>query len=314
MGFSISVDNTKKYAAITLKDLESGCEAEVYAFGALLNRFAIPVNGKYRNVIDGYESPEDAVENLIPWFKSAFLSPFPGRINNGRYLFNQQQYKIEKFYQGANALHGLVFDAVFEIKEMKESSQECFVILKNIYTGIDRGYPFPYISEIKYALKKNRRLEVTSTVCHFNNEPIPYAEGYHPYFKLGDATDDWSLQLDSNERLEVNAKQIPTGELINDERFLNSTLLSSIEVDDTFKLNKTPGKAAACLKGNGLSVIIHSGKTLPYIQVFIPDHRENVAIECVSGPPDCFNSGTGLMLLEPKEKYSFCVLYEVQAI
>ena len=314
MSFSISVDKTGNYAAITLKDLNSGCEAEVFSFGALLNRFAIPVEGKYRNVIDGYHAAEDAVENLVPWFRSAFLSPFPGRIQNGRYLFKDQSYRIEKYYQGPNALHGLLFDAVYEIREMKELQDECFVILKHIYTGTDRGYPFPYISEIRYRLVPGQRLEVTSTICHFNADVIPYAEGFHPYFKLGGSTDDWTLQLDSSERLAVNARQIPTGELVNDVRFLSGSPLSGLDLDDTFTLKKTPGKPAASLSGEGLCVRIFPGRTLPYIQVFIPDHRENVALECVSGVPDCFNSGKGLMLLQPKEKYSFCTVYHLETV
>ena len=39
---------------ITLKDGNAGCEAEIYAFGGLLNAFSIPLKGAQVNVIEGF--------------------------------------------------------------------------------------------------------------------------------------------------------------------------------------------------------------------------------------------------------------------
>ena len=67
------------------------------------------------NIIDGFSSPQDAKENITNGFKSAKLSPFVCRIANGKYVFNDHEYKIDKFYLGEEAIHGLLFDAVFSI-------------------------------------------------------------------------------------------------------------------------------------------------------------------------------------------------------
>ena len=56
MAFKISIHHSEPHATIVLKDTDTGCEAEIFTFGALLNAFYIPLHGHKHNVIKGYEN------------------------------------------------------------------------------------------------------------------------------------------------------------------------------------------------------------------------------------------------------------------
>jgi aldose 1-epimerase len=45
------------------------------------------------------------------------------------------------------------------------------------------------------------------------------------------------------------------------------------------------------------------------LQVFIPDHRQSIAIENLSSAPDSFNNKMGLVILPPGQSRSFKVFY-----
>jgi aldose 1-epimerase len=48
------------------------------------------------------------------------------------------------------------------------------------------------------------------------------------------------------------------------------------------------------------------------LQIFTPDSRQSIAIENLSGAPDCFNNGMGLVLLAPNSSKTFSVIYQVR--
>src|SRR6476469_8273347 len=137
MAFEIILDKEDVGTSVFMKDLATGCQVSVLTFGAMLNGFAIPVQGEYWNVIDGYSDNQDAFENVEPFFKSARLSPFAGRIRKGHFTFNAKDHKIEKFYLGSNAIHGLMYDHNYEIAETKKTATKAELHLKGFYAGLD---------------------------------------------------------------------------------------------------------------------------------------------------------------------------------
>ena len=120
----------KKENKIILKDSASGTSAEVFVFGALLNKFSFVKNGEESNVINGFEDVADAEKNITNGFKSAKLSPFVCRVKDGEYSFEDKNYTLHKFYLNKEAIHGLVYDALYEAKDFGASDEEAFVILE----------------------------------------------------------------------------------------------------------------------------------------------------------------------------------------
>lgn len=313
MSFKIKVDQSSQYPIITLKDPDNNCEAEIYTMGGLLNSFSIPVNGELFNVIDAYNSAEEAKANITNGFRSARLSPFTCRLNKGQYNFNNHDYHVEKCFLGPHAIHGITFDAPYEIKETSADDHQASVMLHYHYNATDKGYPFPYDVILKWKLETGNKLSVRSAIHHSNNHTIPYAEGWHPYFKLGTDVNEYTLQFDSDTLLEFDETLIPTGKEIKDERFQFGTVLKETFLDNCFELNDS-AHPKCVLNNDRLQLTIQPGATYPYLQVYTPPHRKSIAIENLSGAPDAFNNGMGLKLLEPNHTYTFTTSYTLKAL
>ena len=64
MAFTVEINQESSYPSIILKDVSTGCFAEIYALGALLNAFHIPTKQSSVNIIDGFANVEEAAALL----------------------------------------------------------------------------------------------------------------------------------------------------------------------------------------------------------------------------------------------------------
>lgn len=313
MRFAVSVNHQQAHPVITLKDKQGGCRAEIFAFGGLLNAFHIPLKGKLVNCIEGFSSVADARKNIANSFRSAKISPFVCRMRNGTYQLQNKSYRVHKHYLGEHAIHGLVYDARFAI--VKEEATEAFasVLLQFDYTKTDQGYPFAYTLRLLWKLEKGNRLSVVTSIHHQNNEPIPYADGWHPYFTLGGKVDSYTLQFNGDSQLIFDEELLPTGKKKKDTRFLKGMPLKGVVLDNSFEYQ--PGKSRkAVLKSRDLQLVVEPDENYPILQVYTPPSRKSIAIENLSGAPDNFNNGIGLMMLMPNKTYSFGTSYTISAL
>ncbi len=312
--FNVAIDNLEGFPIITLTNTLTGSNAEIYSKGGLLNAFHVPLNGKLFNAIDGFANRQDTIDNITKGFKSAKLSPFVCRMQNGKYTFQGEQYQIHKFYLQEHAIHGLLYDAAYSIDYYEASDERAMIRLGHTYQGSDPGYPFPYDIAITWQLEKDDCLTVTTEVSHKNAHAIPIADGWHPYFTIGGEVDDWHLQFTSEAQLEYDQDLLPTGRNIKDTRFLEGCLLKDIKLDNAFELDNSTETPVCILKNNYLSLSIKPDRHYPILQIYIPDHRKSIAIENLSGAPDNFNNGIGLILLEPNEIRSFSTVYQLSLV
>ncbi len=276
-----------------------------------MNSFNIPLHGTLFNCIDGFESVKDAQEKITAAFKSAKINPFVCRLQNGTYSLNGQKHTIQKNYLGKHALHGLVYDSVYAIGESSASDESASITLSFQYQKNDPGYPFEYTIQIHWELKPNNSLLVNTIISHENESTIPFADGWHPYFTLGGPIDQYELQFDANTQLEFDEALIPTGKKINDNRFVQSHPLENVFLDNSFEL-KPNGKCI--LSNDRMKLEIVPDQHYPIIQVYTPPHRNSIAIENLSGAPDNFNNGMGLLMLLPNKQYSFKTSYQVTTL
>lgn len=310
MGFLASINNENVFPIITLSDSLTGTNAEIYSFGALLNKLIVTSANAELNVVVGFTSPQDAIENITKEFKSAFLSPFTCRMNEGKYAFDGTAYQIEKFFMPPHAIHGIVYDAVFSVEETQSTDTFSSVTLTHTYAKEDMGYPFSYTITHVWKLEATNKLTVTSTLQHGNSSPIPYAQGWHPYFNLGTGVDDYTLQFTTDKQVEFDNTLLPTGATIADERFNDGASLKDVFLDNCFHLS-AEGQHTCVLKNDAIELTIAPSASYPYLQVYTPPHRKSIAIENLSGAPDCFNNGLGLLLIQPNEPTLFSTTYSV---
>ena len=313
MPFKVTIDDSQTHPSILLSDTTANTQAEIFCFGGLLNSFCIEKDGELLNIVDAYKSVDDAIAQKNTWFKSCKLSPFACRLSNGKFEFENTKYKIDKFYLGKNAMHGMVYDAIYNIAETQATEDFAMVELMYEYKREDKGYPFAFNIKLVWKLEANNKLSITSIIENKTNINIPYCEGWHPYFKLDAPVDNCTLQFDANEMLELDENLIPTGNFVLNERFTSPTLLKNINLDNCFLLSNIE-QPKCVLKGKQLQLTITPDKAYPYLQIFTPDHRENIAVENLSAAPDAFNNKIGLLMLEPSKQYHFTTSYQIEFI
>jgi len=299
MSFISVVDTHQLFPVITLIDNKVNTSVELYAFGSVLNKFEFKVGGETVNIVDGFVSPQEAISQMTPAFKSAFLSPFTCRMNQGKYQFDDTAYQIEKFFLPPHAIHGLVFDAMFTVDKVESTEDFAAVQLSYTYNKEDDGYPFSYTVTHYWKLERGNKLTVASTVTHNNTHAIPYAQGWHPYFKLGNTIDECLLQFSADRQVEFDETLLPSGNIIDDERFTLGANLAGINLDNCFHLS--PNQQPVCVLSNqSIKLVIEPDASYPFLQVYTPPHRKSIAIENLSGAPDCFNNKMGLHFIEPQ--------------
>lgn len=311
MRFEVSLDHSNLHPILYLKDNEYGTMAEIYAFGGLLNAFQVAEKETIVNVIDGFTSVNEAINQIAPAFKSARLSPFTCRMRNGRYSLNGNSYQVAGYYMGAHAIHGLLYQRVFTIVSVNADSHAASATLRFHYEGNDPGYPFPFTQTLTWKLEPGNRLSVSTTVLHTHAFSIPYADGWHPYFTLGSTIDDCRLQINSKARLVFDEDLLPSGATETDERFTKGSELNNIFLDNCFVLDPSKVNVCCTLENERLRLEIIPDAAYPFLQVYTPAHRNSIALENLSGAPDCFNNGLGLLLLAPNEATSFTTSYAV---
>lgn len=312
MSFSVHIDHSEASPVITLKDASSKTEAQIYAFGALLNAFYVADGNQKTNVVAGFESVEDAQENITNGFKSAKLSPFVCRMREGKYSWDEDHFQVKKFFLANHAIHGILYDAIYEIQYTEANMEHAKVEMLYTYPGNVPGYPFPFLIQVQWTLEKGNQLSVETSVTNASPSNIPLSDGWHPYFNLGVSVDDCILEFSSNQQLVFDADLLPTGALLTDDRFKAGASLKDIFLDNCFELDKSLKQPFCKLSNQRLELTIEPDSTYPYLQIYTPPTRDMIAIENLSSAPDAFNNKMGLLSLEPHTTTVFKTTYTIQ--
>ncbi len=312
MSFSIHIDHSQIAPIITLKDASSKTEAQIFAFGALLNEFSIMDGLTKTNVVAGFESVKDAMSNITNGFKSAKLSPFVCRMREGKYVWDEDHFQVKKFFLANHAIHGILYDAIFQIQQSEANMEQAKVELLYQYPGNIPGYPFPFLIQVDWTLTKGNQLSVATSITNASPSNIPLSDGWHPYFNLGTSVDECTLRFSSKKQLEFDEDLLPTGQLIDDNRFADGAALQGIFLDNCFELDKSLEQPFCKLSNQHLELTIEPESSYPYLQIYTPPTRDMIAIENLSSAPDAFNNQMGLQTLEPHATKVFRTTYSIQ--
>jgi aldose 1-epimerase len=313
--FSILKKNENGFNIVELKDDSSGTTAAVIpSYGAILHNFTVLQDGEPLNVIDS--SFEDLSNVEAGGFKSCKLSPFVCRLNNGEYHFGEKDYRIEKFYLGNHAIHGLLYDAVFSVEELYADENHARLLLRHEYRAGDKGYPFNYDCLVTYELTNNNELKIHTRVVNKDEGHIPVSDGWHPYFTFGGKIDELQLEFQSKEIVEFDSDLLPTGKRMPYQEFGSLKLLGSAELDNCFVANFAECQPMLVLRDplKKIQLEIIPDKSYPYLQIYTPPHRKSIAIENLSSAPDAFNNGMDLITLAPGGSASFQTTYKLTSL
>ncbi len=309
MAFSITHYEENGFSVIALKDGAGTSISVIPAFGALLHAFEIDHQGGRLNVIDSYASAEAFRAEVTESFKGVKLSPFACRIKDAAYNWQQHDLRIRK-----SPIHGLLYDQTFDVIREEADTTQALIALQHHYKGTDPGYPFPYTCHVQYRLLAGSTLEVTTTITNHHDHTIPVMDGWHPYFATGTEVDRLELQFYSKEIVEFDRQLIPTGQVLPYREFEQTRSMAGVELDNSFLLDFNQPAPLCTLHDpvKGVRVEFYPDEKYPVLQVYTPPHRRSIAIENLTGAPDAFNNGIGLVKVPAAQSVDFTTTIRVK--
>ena len=230
-------------------------------------------------------------------FASSILFPFVNRIKGGQYTFDGKVYNLAlNAKEECNAIHGLVYDKVFEVTTIEKNENYCSITLKyNELKGV-KGFPYVYSIYVTYTLTLNS-LKLKVKVINNDKTIFPFNIGWHPYFISNNLKHSF-LKINSTKKLTFNQDMIlkeNEGILLTDYFQIKNTLF-----DDCFVLNNNQ----IYFKTPNYEISLNSSSKENYLQVCTPQNTQQIALEPMTGFANSFNHDFGFQRLKPDETYA----------
>jgi aldose 1-epimerase len=253
------------------------------------------------DVLDGYA--EDAICHSG---RGQLLLPWPNRIADGRYAFagSERQLALTE-PQTRNAIHGLVRWANWTVADRAADRVTMAYALHP-----QPGYPHALDLRVEYLLD-GRSLAATIGATNVGDAPCPFGAGVHPYLAVpGPTVDDAVLRAPGRTRFDSDERGIPTRREpvdgtafdFREPRAIGTTVLDTCFTD----LERDPDGRARVRLGD---TVVWFDEAYPYVMLFTGDPladvaRRSLAVEPMTCAPNAFQSGDGLLVLEPGESFS----------
>lgn len=245
-------------------------------------------------------------------YAGKILAPWPNRIKDGKYSFNKKDYQLPiNEVSKNNSLHGLVANSLWEITFQNQSK----VILEYLLDQPEI-YPGKLQLQVSYEIIE-QGVEIAVLSENIGELSAPYGVSIHTYLVAGAGVknNELTLQIPADQFLEVDSERLlpiklqpVTGTNFD---FINPKKISDLFIDHAFKYSSNYPRSVLLLNkdGGGAEVIFDDQSN--WIQIHTADRdlqgdsRMAVAIEPMSCPPDAFNSGIDLIILEPGKKHEY---------
>ena len=265
--------------------------------------------------VGGVHFTETWTDDLVaPMGCGLVLAPWPNRVAGGVWLLDgaKQQLDITEPSRG-NAIHGLLRNTVYEVLGQTESS---VTLGATVYP--QHGYPFIIDTSVTYELTDDG-LQVTHRLTNVGTAAAPFGIGAHPYLRVGDvAAADLTVTVSGRTHAVVNETMIPVS--LEPVEGTHVDLRGGVRVGDIkadvalTDLDAVEGIVAHRLSApDGTSLVLWADVVFGWVQVFSPDQfpvpgredqRVAIAIEPMTCAVNAFNSGNGLLWLEPGAAWS----------
>ena len=314
MSFTIS---TQPFGTFTEYVLQNPATGEGFTVipqhGGIVRRLVLrkpnsPVNAEDENsglisLLKVADSPQALAADET--YASALLFPFPSRIKYGIYAFAGNEYTLPfNDFGRDNSIHGFVHPEAFAVIGQEASETSAALTVAYDYGGTMKGYPFPFRLEVCYTLTETHGTSAVLTVRYnATNTGInrcPMAFGWHPYFTLNsEDIDTLAIELPTQTAIVLDTDLLPVGREPFDAT--GPISLHDRQFDNAFLVNEHVQGAETILRSASQGVALHvwQDSSFPYLVVYTPGRRDNIAIEALTANVDSFNNGEGLMILEP---------------
>ena len=253
-----------------------------------------------------------AADELRPSYRGATLAPWPNRVTDGRYSFAGERFQLPLTEPArGHALHGLASWLDFDLVDQTASA----VTLEAVIEPQD-GYPWRVLVSVANSLSDDG-LATTVTATNLASSPAPFGTGPHPYLVAGPGrVDDWTLELPAATALQVTADRLIPTKLVdvasNGFDWRTPRPIGDTFVDHAFTdlVRDDAGVATVRVLSGTAGVEMSWGSECGWVQIHTADQvdpsrsRLGLAVEPMTCPPDAFNSGTDLLVIEPDASVS----------
>ncbi|MDF9277980.1 aldose 1-epimerase family protein [Arthrobacter sp. EH-1B-1] len=256
--------------------------------------------------------PYDA-EEIRPSFRGAVLAPWPNRVVDGKYSFNGAAHQLALTEpQRSHAIHGLLGWVDWTLAGQAPAS-----VRLSASVIPQKGYPFRLEVEVLYSLDDSG-LTTTITAANPGPSAAPYGASAHPYLVAGEGlVDDWTLEVPASSVLQVTEDRLIPMELTDvasshfdfrEPRLIGDTFVDHAYTGINYDDDATATVSVRASDGKGTAITFDRG--CPWVQIHTADKpdpavsRLGLAAEPMTCPPDAFNSGTDLIVLEPGASHS----------
>jgi aldose 1-epimerase len=239
-------------------------------------------------------------------FCGRVLVPWPNRVRDGRYAFDGAEHRLELTEpERGNALHGLVLHSRWH--GVRASARRVSLTYE---LHPRAGYPFALALAVSYELASGG-IVMTLHATNVGAERAPFGAGFHPYLTPGTShVDDAVLEIPAGTRVPVDERLLPSGPATPvDETeldFRSPRRLGAMRLDACFgDLGRSPAGVARVRIGTHAGagqLTVWMDERFRFVQVFTADAA--IAVEPMTCAPDAFNTGDGLVVLEPGASFT----------
>lgn len=294
---------------------DDGAEFEILSgYGAGLNAWRIPdrKSGKLADLLCGYREGDDIYKMGPDTNAGCRLAPFPGRVAYARFNWNGNDYQLVNNVSWApHALHGFLQNKEWKLLSFESDDEKCTATFGIDWAGAFTGFPFPFRAVNKITFT-GESYTVESTVTNIGPKDLPYSEGWHPYYTLGEKINNLTMALPETDLALLDKADIPTGEFRPDTRFVGGRHINDEFINDCFVLKNEQNfeniTAVTELKSDSKALHIwQKAGTEQYnaIQIYTPPDRMSIAIEPMTAEPDTLNHHRGLIVIKPGQSKTF---------
>jgi aldose 1-epimerase len=249
------------------------------------------------------------VDQLPAKGQGAVLVPWPNRLRNGHYTFHGTSYQLPLSEPATgNAIHGLGRWIRWTPLAVAPSS-----VTLAIDVVPQPGYVFQLHVAITYELDADRGLLVTIRAVNTGDQPAPFGAGFHPYLSThGHALDDVTVRVPARLKVVTDAAKVPIGTRTvsrSTDDLRRGRRLRSTRFDDCFTgLGGSSGPTSVEVSTKSGGTRVWCDPAFGWLQLFTVAELwpsvAGVAVEPMTCPADAFNSGEGLIVLEPGQPWS----------
>ncbi|MCM8568290.1 galactose mutarotase [Gramella jeungdoensis] len=252
---------------------------QILNYGASI--FSFKMYNNKQELIDlvvGPQVPEDYITGEYHDQNKCFgatVGRFAGRISDGKFKIGEEEYRL--FEEDGVHLHGGEYGFQYKLWDIEKVEQEKnpSVILSYTSDHLEEGYPGRLKVWAKFTLTEENEIKVSYS-AKTDKETIVNITN-HSYFNLngGGSVSDHFMQINASKILELDEKNLPTGNLIklkkNPKDYRENRLLGNRELDDVYVLDVMENEMHAQLFAplSGIKMKVNSNQ--PVLVIYSPE-------------------------------------------